>query len=153
MTESKAISMMRDYSRSIVEYSFASKLASAFGKSLSGDLGLKKAKRYRLSNSGLPISNEKPGIAISELSKALAISLYPNLTVTTSMHGAGSGADDIVEKSTIILEASLKGKEIEFEFLSKTDLSFFAKKRVKPQEAEDFSIKHQLTYKPLTRKL
>lgn len=152
MTKPKAISMLRNYARLIVERSMAAKLASAFEKSLSRDLGL-RATHYRLSNSEMLVVNEKPGVAISELSKALAISLLPHLSVSTSMYGAGSGAEDIVNKSTATIEAFLKQKEIEFEFLSATDLSFFAKKCVTPQEAEEFSIKHDLTYKPLLRAL
>ena len=139
---------MREYSRSIVSFDFVSKLAESFEKSLRKDLGV-KPKRYRLSNSGVPITNETPGVAISEFSKSLAISLLPHLSVNTSMHGAGSGAEDIVNKSTATIEAFLQQKEIEFEFLFAADLSFFAKKRVTPQDAEEFSIKHNLTYRPI----
>jgi hypothetical protein len=67
------------------------------------------------------------------------------------MHGAGSGAEDIVNKSTATIEAFLQQKEMEFEFLLATDLSFFAKKCVTPQEAEEFSIKHNLNYRPLIK--
>lgn len=148
MTQAKALSMLRNYARNVVEYSLATKLASAFGKSLRKDLGI-RAKRYRLSNSGISITNEKPGVAIHELTQALAMSMLPHLSVNSLMHGAGSRADDIVKKGTATIEALLEEKEIEFEFLSNTDLSFFAKKKVTPQEAEGFSIKHNLSYKPL----
>ena len=148
MTKAKALSMLRNYARCVVELSLATKLSSAFGKSWRQDLGI-RAKHYRLSNSGIPVRNEKPGVAIYELSKALAVSMLPHLSVNSSMHGAGSRAEEIVLKSTAIIEAFLKEKEIEFEFLSNTDLSFFAKKRVTPQEAEGFSIKHNLSYRIL----
>lgn len=102
MTKAKAIKLMREYSRLVIDPALALKIAQAFGYKLS-DLGIKPQKVESFSR--LNYSEETShlsAVAVYRLAKELASK--KGVEVSSGMHGTGSYADDITEKATKVLE-------------------------------------------------
>ena len=102
MTKAKAIKLMNEYSRLVIDPALASKIAQAFGYKLS-DLGIKPRKvesfgRLNYSEETSQLS----AVAVYVLAKELA--RKNGIEVTSMMHGTGSYADDITAKATKALE-------------------------------------------------
>ncbi len=102
MTKTKAIKLMLENSRAVVDPAFASEIAKAFGYTLS-KLGIKSAKnsehnRLRYSNPNLK------SVAIYELAKNL-VREEKQVIVQSMMNGRGSYAEDITEQACAILTA------------------------------------------------
>lgn len=101
MTQAKAKKLMLEYSRGVVEPSFASKITQAFGFSLS-DLGItpKKVKDFPILYTDE--TKSLSAVAISDVAVALALKVK-STHIKTNMRGRGSGAQDLVEKSVAII--------------------------------------------------
>ena len=109
MTKAKAMELMLEYSRSLIDPALARKIAKAFGYTLS-DLGLipKKTKDFYRAN----YTDETASLtAISnyQLAQSLA-EKFASIYVQSSMHGIGSMADDITEKSVNALKEAIAHK-------------------------------------------
>jgi hypothetical protein len=102
MTKAKAIKLMKEHSREVVEPTLASKITQAFGFKLS-DLDIKPKKVsdfHRLTYSN-DVKNLK-GIAVYYVAMRLAEKIT-GVIPTSLMHGFGSMAEDITEKSILLL--------------------------------------------------
>jgi hypothetical protein len=101
MTKAKALKLMGEYSRDVVEPSFAQKITKAFGFSLS-DLGVasKKISEFPIMHTE-EVRNLK-GVAMYGVARALVYKLT-GITLYSNMNGRGSAADDIVSKAIDVL--------------------------------------------------
>ena len=102
MTKAKALKLLQEYGRCVVAPQFAQKLAKSFGFTLT-DLGFEKEKKYSLSNAPMFREITATGISISHLAKAIVKKIYPNADIGSSMHGAGSWAEDITRQAVELL--------------------------------------------------
>lgn len=101
MTKAKAIKLMQEYSRDVVEPAFASKITQAFGFKLS-DLGIKAQK---VADFPIVYSEEAKnlkGVAMYHVAGQLANKITGKLP-HSHMNGRGSMADDIVSQAVELL--------------------------------------------------
>lgn len=102
MTKTKAIKLMLENSRAVVDPAFASEIAKAFGYTLS-KLGIKPTKNSQFNRLNYANPNLK-SVAIYLLAKMIAFN-EKQVEVSSGMHGAGSYAEDITEKACAVLTA------------------------------------------------
>lgn len=101
MTKAKAKKLMLEYSRDVVNPTFASKITQAFGFSLS-DLGIKPKK---VSSFAILYSEETKSlsaVSISDVARELADKIT-GVRVHSPLHGHGSSAQDLVEKAVVLI--------------------------------------------------
>lgn len=102
MTKTKAIKLMLENSRAVVDPAFASTIAKAFGYTLSQleIKAMKNSQHHRLNYANPNLKS----VAIYWLAKKLA-EKEKSITISSGMHGSGSYAQDITEKSCAVLTA------------------------------------------------
>jgi hypothetical protein len=105
MTKQKALCLLLEYSREVVELSFASKIMKALGHNLS-ELQTKPAslKSFRRLTYNPKFANTK-AISISELAREIA-EQKSGESIRSMMNGAGSYADDITEQAVKVLNGN-----------------------------------------------
>jgi len=104
MTKTKAMEQMIEYARYVLNPSFARKIAKAFGYTLK-DLGLKSKKtkdHYRLNYSEETANLQS--ISAHRLAEEIAYKEGSG-RISSMMHGTGSYAQDITEKSVEYLKS------------------------------------------------
>lgn len=102
MTKAKAIKLMNEYSRLVIDPALASKMAQAFGYTLP-ELGLKSQKVSSFAR--LTYSEETKNlsaISVYRLAQEIAFKIS-GVRVSSEMHGTGSYAQDITEKALEII--------------------------------------------------
>lgn len=102
MTKQKALCLLLQYSREVVEPSLASKIVKALGYNLSElESAPKKLKTFHRLNYNPQFANTE-AISISSIAKEIA-ELKSGEKIYSNINGAGSYADDIVKQSVEIL--------------------------------------------------
>lgn len=93
---------MQTYSRYVLDPKFAQEIAKAFGYSLK-DLGLqpRKTKTFHRLNYNVDVA-DLPSVSTYDLARELAEKITGE-SVSSGMHGMGSMAQDITEKSLALL--------------------------------------------------
>lgn len=102
MTQAKACKEMLNYARYVLDPNFAKEIAKAFGYSLK-ELGLQpqKTKTFHRLNYAADTA-ELPSVSCYQLARAIA-EKQTGEEITSGMHGMGSMAQDITEKSLALL--------------------------------------------------
>lgn len=106
MTKTKALELMLEMSRAVIDPALARKIAKVFGYTLN-DLGIKPHKVNEFRRLNYPRETENlTAVAVN----VLAIAIAENKTgksIYTRMSGAGSGAQDITEQAVELLKLNI----------------------------------------------
>ena len=103
MTKAKAIKLMLEYSRLVIDPSLALKISKAFGYTLS-DLGMKPTKVRNFSRLNYAEEvGELTAISVYHLAEKI-VEAKTGIYIKSEMHGSGSRAKDITEQAVEILK-------------------------------------------------
>ncbi len=103
MTKAKALKQLMEYSRNVIEPTFASKLAQAFGYSLKElDIKPRFLSEFRRLNFD-PATAKLKAVSVQELMQALVWKIKGQ-KITSACLGEGSRADHIVEQAVKLLK-------------------------------------------------
>ena len=105
MTKAKAMSMLKENARYLIDPKFASKIAQAFNLTLK-DLGMKAIPTQQYGRVSYTEETAKlPSIATYQLAENICLKIT-GTTVSSNKFGRGSYAQDITYKAVSILENS-----------------------------------------------
>mgnify|MGYP006306835477 CR=1 FL=1 len=107
MTKTKALELMREYSRDLIDPDLARKIAKVFGYTLK-DLGIKsqKVKEYSRVNYSDETANLS-SVPMYKLSQEIA-DRECNASIKSMMNGSGSRAEDITGQAINLLAGNAK---------------------------------------------
>lgn len=102
MTKTKALKLMLEMSRDVIDPGLARKIAQAFKFTLPElEIKPRKVKDFRLLYS--EETENLLAVSVSNLARQIAYK-QTGILVTTGMNGAGSGAEDIAKKALEIIK-------------------------------------------------